>query len=526
MRIKWQANGPIQGGEKIGQRYHISINPAPWLMKHHHDLHGRARVQWLVPDFIADETAEQQVHTLVRDQVDLLLLPCFVWNIDLQLEVARLFKQHRPEAHVVMGGPQLTAHKDSSFMHEHPYVDYVVYGDGERALTDIIDYLATGTRGDWVNTVERDRVWPHEVLRDQLYWSTSPYLTQKTHIRDSLEALYRKGYTNEHVMLAVEFARGCMYRCAYCDWSQNLSNKVTRRKAEWKRELEFFKELDVSIRETDANFGQWREDLEIYDYAKSLHEPGRNFKFLVWNTAKLKRNADHFMIGNVETYGHRFILSVEDTEREVLDAIDRPSLPWSEHQALLDRVRTRLGTERFQDTAHAELMLGLPRQTLDTFRENYVKITLEGIRKIILNQWVYAVNSPGADKEYLSRHGIVFTEHRLYQPGDHDSLPPDVGEAYQMASTSPHFLKQQMVTETSYMTMTDMLTVMEANRVIQHNGVVRAQLDKVLSTEDAREQVSKIIAYVFERSARVAKDRYDSHKVLIEKYGFVLAHLL
>ena len=66
-----------------------------------------------------------------------------------------------------------------------------------------------------------------------------------------------------------------MYNCTYCDWSQNLTNKVTRRKAEWKLELEFFRDLDVQIRETDANFGQWKEDIEIYDYARSLYNPKR-----------------------------------------------------------------------------------------------------------------------------------------------------------------------------------------------------------------------------------------------------------
>ena len=90
-------------------------------------------------------------------------------------------------------------------------------------------------------------------------------------------------------MIAVEFARGCMYKCAYCDWSQNLTKKVLRRKAEWKLELEFFRDLDVSIRETDANFGSWAEDLAIYDYAKSHYDPNRNFKFLVWNQQNSRR---------------------------------------------------------------------------------------------------------------------------------------------------------------------------------------------------------------------------------------------
>lgn len=135
--------------------------------------------------------------------------------------------------------------------------------------------------------------------------------------------------------------------------------------------MEFFRDLDVSIRETDANFGSWAEDLAIYDYAKSLYKPNRNFKFLVWNTAKLKKNAHHFMIGNAETYGKRVVFSFEDTEKGPLEAMDRPSLSWQQHQDMISKVRHRIGKERFEGLATAELMLGMPEQSIGTFKENF-----------------------------------------------------------------------------------------------------------------------------------------------------------
>jgi len=452
------------------------------------------------------------------------------------MSVSELYRSRNPEGRVIVGGPQLVAHKDKDFFNKFPYIDYAVYGDGERALTDILDYLVTGERGPWVNTVEklngRAHVWPFEVLRDELYWSTSPYLSQKQYIKDSLQGIYDKGYTNRDVILAVEFARGCMYRCAYCDWSQNLTKKVTRRKADWKEELDFFKELDVAMRETDANFGQWEEDLAIYDYARSLHDPAGNFRFLVWNTAKLKKNADHFMVGNVTTYGRRAKLSVEDTEEAVLKAIDRPSLPWSEHQELLGRVRSRLGEELFQSSTHAELMLGLPMQTLDTFKENYTKLVLEGIFMFDLNHWVYAINSPGASPDYLKQHGVEFTEHRIYnsvsdsQTTDIWRRHQDLGnleEAYEMANTSPLFLKQQMVMRTKYMSMCELMTVKRANNLIQ-GEITKRYLKKTLQAggPSLRDKIHKIISFNFDKASRMAKPRHERILPLVNKYGFIL----
>ena len=68
------------------------------------------------------------------------------------------------------------------------------------------------TRSPWVNTVEnvngKAHVWPFAMLKDDWYWNVSPYLVQKKFIRDSLEKIYEEGFTNKHVVFAIEFARG------------------------------------------------------------------------------------------------------------------------------------------------------------------------------------------------------------------------------------------------------------------------------------------------------------------------------
>ena len=243
MRIKFLANGPLQdvgGPEK--ERYRLTVNPAYFMLKHYHTLHGKHQPTWLFQHFMANKTAQELVDLLISERVDLLLLSCFVWNIDLQMETAKLYKEQYKHGHVVIGGPHLTAHKDSQFFEKYPHIDYVVYGDGEKALSNIIDYLATSKRTPWVNTVEnvngKSRLWPFEVLRDEKYWSTSPYLSQKQFITDNLEAFYAEtGLTSRNIMIAVEFARGCMYACASCEWAQYLTKKVVRRKAKWRRIL-------------------------------------------------------------------------------------------------------------------------------------------------------------------------------------------------------------------------------------------------------------------------------------------------
>ena len=80
-----------------------------------------------------------------------------------------------------------------------------------------------------------------------------------------------------------------MYSCTFCDWSQNLTKKVKRRTNDWKADIDLFHRLKVPIRETDANFGQWPDDIKAFDYAISLYTPTRTFSFVPINTPKLKK---------------------------------------------------------------------------------------------------------------------------------------------------------------------------------------------------------------------------------------------
>jgi hypothetical protein len=216
---------------------------------------------------------------------------------------------------VITGGPHLCAHKDVSYFVDHPYVDYVVYGDGEKAFQQLIDYHSgiSTDKSQWVNIVEKNgTVYQFEQLVDEEYFSTSAILGQQDFVLSHIQSLIDRGADKKDMIFGVEFARGCMYGCTFCDWSQNLTKKVSRRSFDWKSEVDFFHAHDIAIRETDANFGQWDEDLEIFKYAASLYDPKRNFYFFVTNTPKLKKkNTLELLKTGAEVYNQFMKISLQ-----------------------------------------------------------------------------------------------------------------------------------------------------------------------------------------------------------------------
>lgn len=414
LSIKFMTNGPVGdlSPRTDPEAYSAIINMSYFMLRHYYHIHGLGwdRVDWQRADLFHLDSFENICQGLLEDPPDILGLSVFLWNETLQNRIAQWCRDNLPQVIIVMGGPQLTAHKDPQWFDQHPWVDYVVYGDGEKAFQQIIDWHLglLPDRSAWVNIAApgntTHEIYPFEQLTDPQYFNSSPFLWQREFILSHINYLIGRGVTRDHISVGLEFSRGCMYACSFCDWSQNLTKKVKRRHYDWREEIDFWKSQDICIRETDANFGQWDEDKEIYDYALSLYEPGGNFKFMVYNTSKLKKNVEHFVINNARHYGGRVRLALQDIDTDVLKKMDRPSLSWEEHKAMIRRIQSQPDID--PKLISVSLMLGAAGQTFSGLCDTLCELWSVGIYNYQLNWWMLLPNSPAADPFYQRLHGL------------------------------------------------------------------------------------------------------------------------
>jgi tRNA A37 methylthiotransferase MiaB len=355
------------------------------------------------------DSVEKSAEAIVAAKVDVLGLSIFIWNEDYQYAIAKKIKELNPGIVIVFGGPQLDAHKNPNFFKTHPYVDWVCYGDGEKAFQLLVDKISNQYCGPLINMVENvagnTLVHDYEIISDEKYLSIGALTAQKDIILDTLEYLEEHGITNKQLFFAVEFARGCMYSCSFCDWSQNLTKKVKRRTHNWRAEIDLLHELDVSVRETDANFGQWKEDTEIFNYAVSLYDPARTFKFVVSNTSKLNKEATfHIMSTQAKKYNAPAVVSIQDFDADVLKNIDRPGLSYENQVDFIKRLFVDLGDKANLITI--QIIIGLPGQTYESIKDTVIKTYELGISNHMIFPFAYLINSPAADKMYERMHGL------------------------------------------------------------------------------------------------------------------------
>ena len=111
-------------------------------------------IEWSRCEHVIFDSLEATADAVIREGIDIVGFSVFIWNEDYQYSLAKRIKQLDPKITIVFGGPQLDAHKNSKFFQTHPYVDWVCYGDGERAFQLLIDKIAGHYHGPLVNMIE------------------------------------------------------------------------------------------------------------------------------------------------------------------------------------------------------------------------------------------------------------------------------------------------------------------------------------------------------------------------------------
>ena len=496
------------------------FNASILYLKQYYEMYGNnPNVTWLPAEIVIHKTIEKVVFDL-DPTTTIVGLAIFIWNEDYQYQLAKAIKDQYPDMLIVTGGPSVDVHRNNQYFIKHPYVDYAVYGDGEKAFQQIIDYV-TGyidNQSEFVNIAENTpneennlKLFKFERMTDDAFFEKSVYLEQKEYVDVLLNKFKETVGDNDNNVFVfhADYSRGCPYKCSFCDWNSGLHTKVKRFSRDWRAELDYFKKLDVVTQNIDANFGQWDEDLEILRYAVSLYEPGKKFRFIIENLTKLRKNNQIEILKIIaEVFKPVIVLSYQDLDTNVLNAIDRPSLTWDDQLEIIKIVRDIDPTLEFMPG----LILGLPEQTFETVIESIRLLGSQGGIYINLfqNLLQYLPNSPMADPFYQRLHGsefrktFAFTTPRLLKSTDDLVIPKSTNFLSDLVAKRGnyfhHFMYSTTIYKTKKLSREDIVTILILSNIIstahkKFNFNKSKNFEKVLfsSIPKAREYAKRVV---------------------------------
>ena len=283
----------------------------------------------------------------------------YVWNYTYNCELAKRVKRENPQCTVIFGGHQISP--ETTPLSQLPYVDFLVFGEGEASFTALLCALPDGKAIREIPGIAyRSPSGNVTVTREARCTSAelpSPYLS------GTFDELLR-AYPDVSFTALFETNRGCPYRCAYCDWGTAKGGVRLFPMERIRAEIEWFASHKIeACFAADANFGMFPRDEEI---AELLIAAKRKTGYPQHFDVTYAKSEDPRVLRIAcalvrEKMSNGPAISFQSLNPAVLNAIGRENMP-------LDRfVETLKAYEANGLRPYSELILGLPEETYESF---------------------------------------------------------------------------------------------------------------------------------------------------------------
>lgn len=355
-------------------------------------------------EFTINEPLEKIVYELHKKDADVLMFSTYIWNIDYVRKVITSLKKIKPSYTIVLGGPEVSFEKES-FLRANPACDYIIYGEGERAMKEFILYK----QGE----LSIDEVHNLAYINDNRYIKTeeAPLIDMK-----DLSFPYVDEEALEHRTLYYEAQRGCPYRCSFC-----LSSAIKGLRYKpidlVKKDLDRLIAMKPSIvKFIDRTFNS-NEDfaIEIIEHILKNNKTNTKFHFEI----TLDRMSDRFYetLKKLPKDMVQFEIGLQSINPQTLKAIQRHNdlERIKEHSQMIKE----LGTIH----QHIDLIAGLPYEDFDSFKESFNYLYDFKIEKIQLGFLKMLKGSLVRSQE--ETFGYEYTDYAPYEVLKNEFLSTD-----------------------------------------------------------------------------------------------------
>lgn len=294
----------------------------------------------------------QVIGQLHRESADLLLFSSYIWNGSECLQIAESLKALRPELLIGFGGPEVSFNPEE-VLSEHLWVDFILRGEGEQIVYDLVKVLSSGEALSSVNGLSFR-------MGDSFIHNPDPLPLAM----DALAFPYDDLALVKDRILYYESSRGCPYNCSYCLSSATKGIRF-RDPALVEADLRAFVEAGVKqVKFIDRTFNaNPKRALALWRLMAELDDGQINFHFEI--TAELLREEDIAFLKTLRPGLFQFEIGVQTTMPEASEAVNR-----------------RLGFDKLKAPVlmlqalsnihiHLDLIAGLPYESYDRFLQSF-----------------------------------------------------------------------------------------------------------------------------------------------------------
>ncbi|MGA4844514.1 B12-binding domain-containing radical SAM protein [Streptomyces sp. G45] len=326
----------------------------------------------------------QIVEELAAKDAYLYTFSCYIWNMKLVRWVLKELRALRPDAHYLLGGPQVMNHA-STYLSDRPHNVSICNGEGEKTALEYLRQLATGAPD--LHQVPGLSFWDGGEL---VTTEAAPRIQNLMDIPSPFLNGVFEGH--EFSFAIMETNRGCPFRCTFCYWGAATNSKVNKYEEQRIRdELKWISENGYSaLMIADANWGLSPRDVSLSEYIVECSEEN-GYPLIVHMAAAKNRPERMAEITEIFVRGGLMVsqpISLQTMNESALEMVDRKNI----------REETYIGLQRLlrekRISSYVEMIWPLPGETLESFKDGLTRLCRSYADTIIVYPQLFLHNTP------------------------------------------------------------------------------------------------------------------------------------
>ncbi len=300
-------------------------------------------------EYTINDIASNVAAELYKDSCSLYAFSCYIWNICFVSDVCRILKAAKPEAKILLGGPEVS-YDAKAFMEENDFVDYIICGEGDIAICDFVNGVKKADVGGLVYKSGGEIVANPGCIVENL---------------DSLPRLYNKDELGlfENKILYYETSRGCPYKCSYCLSSTSHGVRFFSLERVFEDFLMFMHSGVKLVKLVDRTFNiDKKRTAEILRFILANN---KNTCFHFEITADILDEEIMDLLCSAPKDFFQLEIGVQSTNEKTLAAIDRKT----DLQKLFMNVKRLKNAKNMH--IHLDLIAGLPYEDYKSFTRSF-----------------------------------------------------------------------------------------------------------------------------------------------------------
>lgn len=355
---------------------------------------SRNDVEIQIAEYTINNYTEDILKEIYKQKADIVVFSCYIWNIDIVLEVLRELKKVSPHTKIWVGGPEVS-YDAPEVLKANDEIDLVMIGEGEETFKELLDACMEDKSFSDVAGIAYKK--GESIVKTK----GRPQISM-----DILPFVYKdlKGFENK--IIYYETQRGCPFSCSYC--LSSIDKGVRFRSVDLVcKELQFFIDQCVKqVKFVDRTFNcNRRHSTTIWTYLMEHDNGITNFHFEI--SADLLTEEDLALFALMRPGLIQLEVGVQSTYGQTIEEIDR-TMDFDCVSKKVQGVNALLNIHQ-----HLDLIVGLPYEDLDTFRRSFNDV--HALRPNQLQLGFLKVLKGSKMHEKKDEYGILYRSHAPYE---------------------------------------------------------------------------------------------------------------